>query len=187
MDDSFTLGRGGKRPTDAPPKHAGRHGAAGTFERSRLVWGIAAAAVAIVVVAGFLKFMGNAGNEIGADNQKIVEQIGAAKDTQAELTANETIQNATQIYTESGSFADVTADALAASEPTFRYVTGASTDPDTVSVAATESGVGLAVRSDSGTCLYAFVQPSRTTYGTGGACTGDAATTGATGPAWPSH
>ena len=190
MDDSFTLGQGNKRSDGQPvPKHAAarrRVAGAGSFERSRLVWGIVVGVIAIVVVGGFLKFMGNAGNEIGADNQKMVEQVGVAQDTQAELTANQSIQNAMQLYEESGGFAAVTPAALGAAEPTFTYVAGASTNPNTVSVAATDAGVGLAVQSTSGSCLYAFVQASKTTYGKGTTCTGDAAT-GATDPSWPSH
>jgi hypothetical protein len=188
MGDSFTLGKGAKgSPADPPPKHAAprRVGGSDSFGRSRLVWGVIIGAVALVAVGGFLKFMGNAGQEIGADNQKVVEQVGAAQDVQAELTANESIRNAMQIYAASGSFTDVTAEALAAAEPTFHYVAGASGDPNTVSVAVADKGVGLAVESSSGSCLYAFVQASSTTYGTGVTCTGEAAT-GATDPSWPS-
>lgn len=188
MDDSFTLGQGAKRSDGEPaPKHASarRIGGASTFERSRLVWGIAAALVALVVVAGFLKFLGNTGKEIGADNQKMVEQVGVAQDMQAELTANQSIQNAMQLYEGSGDFTSVTPQALGAAEPSFTYVAGASTDANTVSVSVTNTGVGLAVKSSSGSCLYAFVQASKTTYGKGTACTGDAAT-GASDPAWPS-
>jgi len=186
VDDSFSLGHGAKRGGDTPPKHAApRRIPSASFERTRLIWGIAGLVLVALVVGAFMKFMGNAGNEIGADNQRIVEQIGAAKDVQAELTANQAIQNATQLYEESGSFAAINPPALAAAEPTFTYVTGASNGPNTVSVAATDGGVGLAVRSSSGTCLYAFVAPSGTSYGTGATCTGDAAT-GATDPSWPS-
>ena len=149
-----------------------------------MIWGVAGLVLVALVVIGFMKFMGNAGKEIGADNQKMLEQVGAARDMQAELTANRSIQNAMQVYEESGSFAQVTPQALAAAEPTFTYVTAASNGPNTVSVAATDQGVGLAVKSSSGNCLYAFVQASSTTYGTGSACTGEAAT-GATDPSWP--
>jgi len=191
MDDSFTLGHGAKgsqgSQEEPPPKHAAarRAGSGGTLERSRLIWGAILVAVALVVVGGFLKFFGNAGAEIGADNQKMVEQVGAAQDVQAELTVDQSIANAMQIYAESGSFAAVTAEALTTAEPSYTYVTRASGDPNTVSVAAADDGVGLAVMSKSGSCLYAFVQASGTTYGAGTACTGEAAT-GATDPSWPS-
>jgi hypothetical protein len=188
MDDSFTLGQGAKRSGGDPaPKHVAQHrfGGTSTFERSRLIWGAVFVAAVLVTAGGFLKFMGGAGTEIGADNQKMVEQVGAAQDMQAELTADQSIHNAMQLYGESGSFADVTAGALAAAEPSFTYVSGASTDANTVGVATTEDGVGLAVKSSSGSCLYAFVQASGTTYGKGAACTGDAAM-GASGDAWAS-
>jgi hypothetical protein len=188
MDDSFTLGQGAKGPHgDPPPKHAGsrRIAGGGSFGRSRMIWGAILIVVAAIVVGAFLKFMGNAGQEIGSDNQTMVEQVDAAADMQAELTANQSVRNAMQLFAESGSFAAVTAQALGVAEPSFSYVTGASGDPNTVSVAVTANGVGLAVKSTSGSCLYAFVQPSGTTYGTGPACTGDAATS-ATDPSWPS-
>jgi hypothetical protein len=186
MDDSFSLGQGAKGGGDHPaPKHAAPRKVGGTsFERTRLIWGAVGLALVALVVVGFLKFMGNAGKEIGADNQKMIEQVGAARDVQAQLTANQSIQNAMQVYEESGSFAQVTPQALAAAEPTFSYVATASTGPNSVSVAPTDQGVGLAVKSSSGNCLYAFVQASTTTYGTGSVCTGDAAT-GATDPSWP--
>src|SRR5262245_30020822 len=186
VDDSFSLGQGSKRGGDTPPKHAAaRRAPSGSLERARLLWGIAGLVLVAVVVVAFMRFMGNAGNEIGADNQRIVQQIGAAKDVQAELTANQAIQNATQVYEESGSFAAVTPQALAAAEPSFAYVTAASNGPNTVSVAPSNDGVGLAVRSSSGSCLYAYVRASGTSYGTGSTCTGEAAT-GATDPSWPS-
>ena len=185
MDDSFSLGQGAKGGGGPPPKHAApRRFGGSSFERTRLVWGIVGLVLVALVVFGFMTFMGNAGKEIGEDNQRMIEQVGAAKDAQAELTANQTIQNAMQLYEESGSFSDITPQALAAAEPTFTYVTAASNGPNTVSVAATDGGVGLAVQSSSGTCLYAFVQPSTTTYGTGTTCTGDAATD-ATDASWP--
>jgi len=187
MDESFTLGQPGKRPpTDPPPRHAApRRSGGDPFGRSRLIWGAIAIAVAAVLVIGFMKMMGNAGQEIGADNQKMVEQVGAAEDTQAELTANQSIQNAMEIYAESGSFSAVTAQALGAAEPSFSYVSGPSDGANTVSVAASSAGVGLAVKSTLGSCLYAFVQASGTTYGKGSGCTGEAATD-ATDPSWPS-
>ena len=188
MGDSFTLGRGAKgHSADPAPKHASSRRVRGSSSlgRSRLVWGVIAGAVAVVVVGGLLTFMGGAGQEIGADNQTMVEQVGAAQDVQAELTATQSVRNAMQVYAASGSFTDVTPEALAAAEPSFRYVAGASGDPNTVSVAVADGGVGLAVRSSSGTCLYAFVQASTTTYGTGATCTGEAATA-ATDPSWPS-
>jgi hypothetical protein len=188
MDDSFTLGQGAKGPHgDPPPKHAGSRRIAGgsSFGRTRMIWVAILIVVILLVVGTFLKFMGNAGQEIGSDNQTIVEQVDAAADMQAELTANQSIRSAMQLLAESGSFAAVTAEALGAAEPSFTYVTGASGDPKTVSVTATASGVGLAVKSTSGSCMYAFVQASGTTYGTGPVCTGDAATS-ATDASWPS-
>jgi hypothetical protein len=188
MDDSFTLGQGAKGPpAHPPPKHAGsrRVVLGGSFGRTRRIRGAILIAVAVLIVGALLMFLGDAGQEIGSDNQTTVEQVDAAANMQAELTANQSIRNAMQLAAESGSFAAVTAGTLGAAEPSFTYVAGASGNPNTVSVAATDSGVGLAVASTSGTCLYAFVQMSGTTYGTGSVCTGEAARS-ASDPSWPS-
>ena len=56
--------------------------------------------------------------------------------------------------------------------------------PNTVSVKSVSEAVGLAIRSSSGTCLYARVAAASVTYGSGPACTGDAALD-ASKPAWP--
>jgi len=192
MDDSFTFGEPAKTRTrtrsapQPPPKHApaGKVRGAGSNDRSRLLLGGAALAILAVLVWGFLHFMGGAGEEIASDQQRVVDQVGAAQDVQAQLTGTQAVQAVQMLYAQSGSFGAVSAQSLKAFEPTFSYVTDASTGADVVSVDASADGVGLAVRSASGMCLYAHLTPSGTTYGTGSTCTGQAAL-GASSPTWP--
>ena len=140
--------------------------------------------MAAVLVVGFLHFMDSSGKEIGADQQRVVGQIGQAQDVQAQLTGSQAVQGVQMMVAQSGSFASVTPQALKAFEPTFTYSTAASTNPNAVSVDSSGSGVGLAVLSASGTCLYAHVTASKTLYGTGTTCTGTAALE-ASDAAWP--
>jgi len=190
MDDSFSFGTPSKGRTrtrpmpEPPPKHA-KSARSGSIERSRLVLGVAGLAVAAVVVWGFLHFMGSAGNEIGSDQQRVVDQIGNTQDIQAQLTGTQTIQAVQMLYAQDGAFGAITPQSLKAFEPTFTYAAAASTNPNMVSVASSSTGVGLAVQSASGTCLYAHVTATGTTYGTGSTCTGEAALD-ASAPAWPS-
>ena len=186
MDDSFSFGRPAKgaRPIKAPKHAAQRPRGGGSLQRSRYVLGGIALAVAAVLVWGFLHFMGSAGKEIGADQQRVVAQIGNAQDVQAQLTGTQAVQAVQMLYGQGGSFADVTPQSLKAFEPTFTYSTAASTGPNAVSVDSSSAGVGLAVRSASGTCLYAHVTASTTTYGSGSTCTGEAALD-ASEAAWP--
>jgi hypothetical protein len=187
MDDSFSFGTKAKTRTrtqsvpEPPPKHA----RSASIERSRLILGGVALAVAAVLVWGFLHFMGNAGNEIASDQQRVVDQIGNTQDVQAQLTGTQAIQAVQMLYGQDGSFDTVTPQSLKAFEPAFTYATAASTGPNMVSVSSSASGVGLAVQSASGTCLYAHVSMTGTTYGAGSACTGSAALD-ASDPAWPS-
>lgn len=187
MDDSFSFGAPakGRTRTHSAPEPAPKHARSTSIERSRLILGGAGLAVAAVLVWGFLHFMGSAGKEIGSDQQRVVDQIGNTQDVQAQLTGTQAIQAVQMLYGQDGSFEAVTAQSLKAFEPAFSYSTAASTDPNMVSVSSSASGVGLAVKSASGTCLYAHVSASGTTYGTGTTCTGGAAVD-ATDAAWPS-
>jgi hypothetical protein len=65
------------------------------------------------------------------------------------------------------------------------FVDGPSAVPEVVSVAGSAASWGAAVMSESGTCYYVRITDRRrVTYGTGAACTGQAAL-GAADPAWP--
>jgi hypothetical protein len=199
MDDSFSFGQPPKKRrgrVSARPRHAaparspsepsaGRvrpsHARKGSFEWTRLVLGVVALAVIAVLVWGFLHFMGSAGNAAATGEAQAIDR---AQDVQAQLTGTSAIQAVEGLYAQSGSFDAITPDALKSFEPTFAYTDGESTEPNTVSVKSTGQGVGLAVRSASGTCLYARVAAAGVTYDAGTTCTGDAALE-ASNPSWP--
>lgn len=185
MDDSFSLGeRAKRRARPVRPQHPvprERRSPAGGFERTRYILGGIAIVVAVLLVWGFMHFMSSAGNE--AANGEGTE-IGAAQDVQAQATGQQTIQSVQGLYAETGAFAQITPDALKRFEPTFTYTAGPSTDPNTVSVASTANDVGIAVRSTSGTCLYAHIAAAGVTYGSGTTCTGVVALK-ASAPSWP--
>lgn len=191
MDDSFSFGEPAKTRTrsvrtPAPaPKHApaGKERGGASFERSRYILGGAALVGLAILVWGFLHFMGSAGNEIASDQQRVVDQIGNAQDVQAKLTGTQAVSGVQMLFAQGGSFDAVTPQSLKAFEPAFSYSAAASTGPNSVSVISDSSGVGLAVLSASGTCLYAHVSATGTTYGTGSTCTGEAALD-ASGAAW---
>lgn len=186
MDDSFSLGeRAKRRVRPVRPKHAAprsrRSPAGGSFERTRYILGGIGIIVAVLLVWGFMHFMAGAGNE-AANGQ--ASEIGAAQDVQAQMTGQQTIQSVEGLYAESGSFSQISPEALKKFEPTFRYTQGPSTDPNTVSVASTADDVGIAVLSTSGACLYAHVAAAGVTYGSGSTCTGVVALK-ASAPSWP--
>jgi hypothetical protein len=184
MDDSFSLGQPAKRrarPVKA--KHAAPRAPrlpAGGFERTRYILGGIGIVVATFLVWGFMHFMSSAGNQAATGE---AAQIGAAQDVQAQATGEQAIQTAEGLAT-TGSFAQVTPDAMKRDEPTYGYTAGPSTGPNSVSVASTADGVGIAVLSSSGQCLYAHVTDSGVTYGIGTTCTGVVALK-ASDASWP--
>lgn len=185
MDDSFSLGEPAKRR--ARPVKA-RHAAprkvrtsTGSFERTRYILGGIGLVVAALLVWGFMHFMASAGNEAAGGE---VSEIAAAQDVQAENTGQDAIQTVEGVYSTNGSFGQVTPQSMKAYEPTYSYTAGPSTGPNSVSVASTASGVGIAVLSPSGHCLYAHIAATGVTYGTGTTCTGVVALK-ASSPAWP--
>jgi hypothetical protein len=197
MDDSFSIGQTPKKRrgrVEAPPRHAapgppasGRpfqhpsHARKGSIEQTRLILGGIGLVVVAIVIWGFMHFMASSGEEAATGEG---QAIGRAQDVQAQLTGTSAIQSVEALYAQNASFETITPQALKAFEPTFTYTDGESTGPNTVAVKATSQGVGLAVRSESGTCLYAHVAAAAVTYGSGAACTG-AAALDATSPAWP--
>ena len=191
MDDSFSFGSPAKgrtrtkTRTRSEPEPAPKHARTRSIERSRLIIGSVILAIVVGLAWGFLHFMGSAGNEIASDQQHVVDQIGNTQDVQAKLTGTQALQSVQMLYGQDGSFGSITPQALKAFEPAFTYASSASTNPNMVSVSSSTEGVGLAVLSASGTCLYVHVSAAGATYGTGSACTGDAAMD-ATAPAWPS-
>lgn len=197
MDDSFSIGQTPKKRrgrVEAPPRHAApgppasggpfrhpSHARKGSIEQTRLILGGIGLVVLAIVIWGFLHFMASSGNE-AATGQR--QAIGRAQDVQAQVTGQTAIQSVDGLYAENGSFDAITPQALKGFEPTLAFTDGESTDPNTVAVKATADGVGLAIHSASGTCLYAHIEAAGVTYGSGVACTGAAALE-ASSPAWP--
>jgi type IV pilus assembly protein PilA len=123
------------------------------------------------------------------------------QDRAAQSTARNTLTAAKILYGDTGNYATLTAtgaSALRAVEPQYTYVVSpaASANEETVSVYVAGTGaaaqtVGIAVRSDSGTCYFirdvqdnATVANIGTFYGsaTTGACTGQRAATASLTP-----
>jgi hypothetical protein len=184
MDDSFSLGQPAKRrarPVKA--KHAAPRAPrspAGGFERTRYILGGIGLVVAAFLVWGFMHFMSSAGNQAATGE---ASEIGAAQDVQAQTTGEQAIQTVEGLVT-TGSFAQITPESMKRDEPTYSYTAGPSTGPNSVSVASTAAGVGIAVLSTSGHCLYANVSTSGVTYGVGTTCTGVVALK-ASDASWP--
>ncbi|HTG47514.1 MAG TPA: hypothetical protein VK646_07655 [Actinomycetota bacterium] len=182
MDDSFSLGKPARRrplPSARPPRAT-----RGTGSRTlALVVGLCGLLV-VAAIVGFMTLVHRGGEAIGAANATAVAQIGTAQDVQAQLSAQQAVSVAQQLYAEQGSFQGIDPAAMKRFEPTFTYTAAASTGPNVVSVATSATGVGVAVRSASGTCFYAFDAGGTVRYGTGAACTGQAAS-GASNGAWP--
>jgi hypothetical protein len=81
-------------------------------------------------------------------------------------------------------FLDAGPGQLGAVSTSLVFVDGSSPVPGVVSVASTARSWAAAVMGPSGTCYWISFSPARgTTYGTGRACTGDAAL-GAGEPSW---
>lgn len=184
MDDSFSLGKPARKRT--LPKSRSPRGVGSRRSGSGVLITVAVLCGALVVAAivGFMMLVKSGGEQVASADQTAIAQVGAAKDVQAQLTANEAVTAVQQLYAEQGSFQGVDPAALKQFEPSFTYTSGASTGPDSVSVAATPGGVGVAVMSGSGSCFYAFDTGTGIRYGTGSPCTGQAATS-ASSTAWP--
>jgi hypothetical protein len=134
--------------------------------------------VVAAAVVGFLWLMNSGGKEAATAASTALDQVDASADADAQSTLRNALAAAKVGFTDSGSYADVTPDVLAQIEPSYTYTTTASNDPHTISVASTEGAIGLAVRSDSGTCFWVrddVTSGAGTSFATGGACTGAAA------------
>ena len=194
MDDSFSFGgrkkhrssvrtrRRWRSEPDPPPKHAASRRTVSVDGR-RLAFGAIGLVLAAVSIWGFLHLEGS---DASGDESGTGTPVGSTADIQAKQTAAVAVETVQSLYASEGSFTTVTPRELRASGSDAHYSPRASTAPDTVSVASTVEGVGIAVRSSSGTCFYAHVVPSGIAYGTGSPCTGEAALKAAA-PAWPSQ
>lgn len=102
-----------------------------------------------------------------------------AQDTSAKSSLRNSMTAAGVIYTDSSSYDDANAKALATAEPSLKYVNAprVSGDSKTVSVRA-KGDWGGATKSESGECFFVLIkQTGQTTYGSDSKakCAGDQA------------
>jgi hypothetical protein len=180
MSDEFQFGEPAKRPARLggarPPR------AKGTFDL-RVLWLVAGLIAAAVFAFVALSGADEAGKAIADAESNTVAQIDRAYDAAAQGTVGRAVMVAQTLLAEQGSFPTDLAT-LSASDPGLRFTSGPSNDPSKVSYAVRGSDFGAAVRSESGTCWWVRIAATGvTTYGSGSACTGNAAMA-ASAPSW---
>ncbi len=144
---------------------------------------VAGLAVAGLAWFAFLRGADHAGKEIAAARSDTVAAVDRANDAAAQATIGRAVVAARTAWAEAGAF-PTDAEASAAFEPSLTFTTGSSTGPDVVAMRADASTFSAAVRSASGTCWWVRLDAAGvTTYGSGTACTGQAAG-GAAAPSW---
>lgn len=132
-------------------------------------------ALAAVLAFGLLQVVKGGGEAVTGNVKTDLHQADVARDAQAQTNIRNAQLAAKVAFTESNSYAETTPQALSGIEPSFQYVSGASSGPSVISVAATPTDVGLAVLSATGTCFYVHLRVSGDAYGSGKQCTGSAA------------
>jgi Na+-transporting methylmalonyl-CoA/oxaloacetate decarboxylase gamma subunit len=180
MDDSFSFGEPAKKWSDS--KVAPRPLA--QTERVRPPIGpmlmIVGVGVVLVLAVAFFTLVHHGGQAAARSETSAVAEAAAADDTQARSNLQTAQQTASMLYAEGGpdgmpSYLAADAAAMVKAEPSLQYVTGSSTGPNVVSVAATSTDWGAAVLSASGTCFYVHLSAQGARTGTGPSCTGQAA------------
>lgn len=111
-----------------------------------------------------------------------------SQDTSAKSSLRNSMTAAGVIYTDSSTYDDANAKALAATEPSLKYVNApkASGDAKTVSVRA-KGDWGGATMSESGNCFFVLIKKTgQTTYGSSNKakCAGDQAAKYAKNTEW---
>ncbi|MGE3444491.1 MAG: type II secretion system protein [Acidimicrobiia bacterium] len=112
-----------------------------------------------------------------------------AQDTVPKTNLRNALTSARILYDASATFSGADATGMTSAEGGFTFVTGASTQPSEISVAANASQWSAAAMSASGTCWVLTTDGSSVSYGAVApslGCTGDVAATAATSNAWPS-
>jgi hypothetical protein len=180
VDGGFNFGEPAKRPAKLGGPRAPRSG--GSFDL-RIVWLAVGLAVAAMLAFVFLRGAGEAGERIAEAESNTVAQVDRAQDAAAQASITRAVIVARTVYAEQGTFASDPAT-LSAFEPSIDFTAGESTGPTSIAYRANASAVGVAVRSESGTCWWAKAEGTGTTaYGSGGTCTGQAALA-ASDPSW---
>ena len=137
-------------------------------------------------IFGLMQLLSSASEQVVANTQGMIGQVDQAHNVDAQTAAQTALEAAKSIYSTDVSYAGVNPVGLAQAQPGVRYTSGASTDSKVISLAATDTQVGIAVSSGK-TCWYLLDSATAgTTYGKSdsGACTGQAAMSGARSPSW---
>ena len=174
MSDSFSFGEPAKKWSVGkvrPPRQRGGTG----VSVGPTVLIVLAGVVAVALIAAVMGVMKSGGEAAAQSEKSAIQQVGAADDAQAKLAAQQALTTAQMLVAEAGSLDSVTPEALSAAEPSLRYTTGASTGPTSVSVAVANGQLSVAVASGSGACVWAHQSGGSVSWGSGTACTGQAA------------
>jgi hypothetical protein len=141
-------------------------------------------ALAAVLVFGLFQVVKSGGDAVADTTAADLHQADAARDAEAQTAVRNAVVAAKVAFTDSNSYAGVTPVVLSKIEPSFQYISGASTGSSVVSVATTPTDLGLAVMSGSGTCFYVHLSDAGAdAFGSGQQCTGSAALA-ASGPSF---
>ena len=187
--DAFSYGRpakgraprAGKRQHAVPEQPRAERSAPKLGKPVMVAAGLALAAV---LVFGLFQVVKGGGEAVADNAATDLHQADAARDAEAQTAVRNAVTAAKVAFTDSNSYAGVTPLVLSKIEPSFQYISGASTGSSVVSVATTPTDLGLAVMSGSGTCFYVHLSDSGTdAYGSGQECTGSAALS-ASGPSF---
>lgn len=122
----------------------------------------------------------------------VPQMLGArsrAQDTVPRTNLRNALTSARIVYDAAATFSGADATGMTSAEGAFTFVTGASTKPSEISVAANASQWSAAAMSASGTCWVLTTDGSTVSYGSVSsslACTGAVAATAATSATWPS-
>jgi hypothetical protein len=179
MDDSFSFGEPGKKWSGSKLTTP-----AAQTERARAPMGpmllIVGVGVVAVLAVAFLTLVHHGGQAAAQAESSAIAQAGVADDAQARSNLQTAQETASMLYAQGGpdgmpTYLAADAAAMVQAEPSLQYVTGASTGPNVVSVAATATDWGAAVQSASGTCFYLHLSANGAQTGTGSTCTGQAA------------
>jgi hypothetical protein len=145
---------------------------------------VGVAVLALVASVSFVLLTKRGGEEAASAASGALDAAAEAQDRRALSSLRNGLAAAKTAYTDTGSYAQVTPEVLGQIEPSLGFVAGPSGGPTQVSVGVTDGAIGLAARSESGTCVMMRddVAASATTYGSGEPCTGENALATATSP-----
>jgi hypothetical protein len=181
MGDSFSFGEpakkwSGSKLTETPSRGPRLGGLGG---RALAVVGLL---VVLALLGAYFLFLRDAGESIADAESDAVGQIGNAQDLQAQVNLTNASHAALALSAEasidptSGGFAAADPEALTAmAGGGVSFTSGESLDPSSISVATAQNEWAAAALSESGTCLYVHIETDVVLYGSGQACTGDAA------------